>query len=250
MGTINPSFEKIFFNLQNCQRQIHVILQDKTEREIDLPIQKIHEAFALCSGAFYHLNLYQKECQDLFDSSKIIIPHEESWTLFDAVSDLSEFDERTKHPSEVIKTEFRSMCIANAAFRLPSAGALVSSVIYNVKDGQRNNLFNLWPYYQFFNDKNKDWARDCLKITRNDCFNFGERPPHTRHFFLALLVCLRDEYGHSEYHEKYQCRWRNIERYYKEMIVLAEIAFLQDTIEMILQLCQYHDENKIDLLHK
>jgi len=142
------------------------------------------------------------------------------------------------------------MCNANAAFRLPSAAALVSSVIYDTQDDQRNNLFNLWPYYQFFNDKKKDWARDCLKITKNDCIDFGEHPPKTRHFVLALLVCLRDEYGHSEYSEMLRCRWKNVERYYKEMIVPVEIALLQDTLDMILLLCQYHSDNKIDLLHK
>jgi len=38
MAEINPNFEKIFFTLKNCQRQIHVVLQDKTECDIDLPI--------------------------------------------------------------------------------------------------------------------------------------------------------------------------------------------------------------------
>jgi len=250
MGTNNSDFEKIFLELQKCQRQIHTIIPEKEKQEKNLPIQKLHESFALCSGAFYNLNLYQDKFNDLLGSSENIIPHEESWQLFSKVKDLSDFNNKTKLPSDLFKTEFRSMCIANAAFRLPSAGALVSSVIYHVKDNQRSNLFNLWPYYQFFNDKNKDWARDCLKITQNDCFDFGQLPLQTPHFCLALLVCLRDEYGHSEYHEKYKRRWQNIENYYTKMIVPAEIAFLQDTIDMILQLCQYHDENKIDLLHK
>jgi hypothetical protein len=129
MGINNDDFEKIFFNLKNCQKQIHKNLQKKVPREKNLPIQKLLESFALCSGAFYHLNLYRIYYDDLFDNSKNNLPFEESWIFLQEIKNFKDFNVKALPQFELIKSEFRSMCIANAAFRLPSAGFLISDII-------------------------------------------------------------------------------------------------------------------------
>jgi hypothetical protein len=247
-------FQKIFHGLQNCQMQILKIFPNTEDRDKDLPIQRLHESFALCSGAFYFLNLYQKNYGNLFLSSKNVLPHSESWKLFSKVRDLNYFNETTKLPSQLIKTELRSMCIANAAFRLPSAGFLVSSVIREIKKNSSdqivlNNLHNLWRYESFLRINDKDWNRQDLGIKDDSPCDFGDNPD-TPAFRIALLICMRDEYGHSEYHKDFQCRQKIIAKYYRKKIVRVETKFLLDTIYAINKLCQYHNQKKIDLFKK
>jgi hypothetical protein len=243
--------KKYSTNLKDCQKSIHKINFKKKRRDNDLPIQMIQESFALCSGAFYQLDLYHRYYNDLFDSSKNTLPHDESWVFFKNITNFKAFETETHLKSKLIKSEFRSMCIANAAFRLPSAGFLISVLVNQLKNNKKyfeitDELKASWKYHNCLKDDEKDWSRSELRII--NCKDLGDLPNRPC-FFLALLVCVRDEYGHSEYHEGHKCRYRVVDKYYREHIVNAEIIFLQETIDMILQLCQYHP-SRIDLSNK
>lgn len=251
MAINDDDFEKTFFKLKDCQEKIHEILPKNERREKDLPIQKLQESFALCSGAFYQLNLYRTNFDDLFDFPKNNFPHKENWKFFKDITNFEDFKVKTLPKSELIKSEFRSMCIANASFRLPSAGFLISDIIYRLNENKKNQkiadqLKNSWKYHNCLRNNGNDWDRAKLKIKECNCMELVDHPKHPN-FFLALLICLRDEYGHSEYYEGQKCRQQIIEKYYHEFIVKSEIGFLQDTIEMILLLCLCHNQKKIDL---
>jgi hypothetical protein len=241
MRNIDNDCKFLFSQLKECHSCISAL---NHKREKDHPIRKLFEGFSLCSGAFYHLCLYQHHYRDLEDNSKN--ENEESWDIFCKTIDFQDFLNRAFPPSPIIHLDFRSMCIADAAFRISSAGVLLCNIIQQIHLKKREITVMKWPYQGFFNESLTlpDWkrhtliqdndSRKCVKITNKN---------HTQ---LALLVSLRDEYGHSEFNEKYNCRDKIKTKYYRQKIVKAEFDILQKNLEIIQYLCQHYDQKMID----
>jgi hypothetical protein len=226
-------FQSIFNDLQMCHSLIHKF---DLSREKNHPIQGLSEAFSLCSGAFYHLYLYHINYPDLFDNSKN--ENNEGWNIFSKAQNFQTFLEMFQPPSEIIKSDFRSMCIADAAFRLSAAGVLLCDVIQKIGLNDCEIGLSEWPYLPFFRPTPRDWERnDIYKKNRKCIVKIGSSEIQRN---LALLVALRDEYGHSEFEGSFECRALIREKYYKDHIILAEMEMLQNCLALIRHLCENH----------
>jgi hypothetical protein len=153
------------------------------------------------------------------------------------ISSYQVFLSRYLPPSDSIQLDLRSMCIANAAFRLSAAGAILC-------DGIQDNLNDCeiekskWPYQRFFKKSSCDWNRSILHPKNGTCVKIKDKPALARN--LSLLVALRDEYGHSEFDEGHKCRAWIRQKYYRENIIKAELEMLQNCLAIIQYLCELH----------
>lgn len=240
MRNIDNDFKFLFSQLKECHSCISAL---NPKRKKDHPIRKLFEAFSLCSGAFYHLCMYQHFYQDLDDNSKN--KNEESWDIYNEIENYQGFFNRGLHPSQIIRSDFRSMSIANAAFRLSAAGIIISDVIRNVNLDNNKGITNIWPYIALLKKKNSpiDWDRpeQLHGNKKNGCVDISKKQEFHRN--LSLLVALRDEYGHSEFDEKFSCRAQIREKYYPEFIITAEIEILRSSLAIIRYLCEKHPDD-------
>lgn len=244
MAISGDDFEKIFHNLKKCQKKVYEILPKNQPREKNFPIQKLLESFALCSGAFYHLNLYRIYHDDLIEKVSKTPSFEESWIFFNKLDSYDDFNKNALPQSELIKSELRSMCIANAAFRLSAAGESVCDVIHKIDLNECEICKSNWPYQRFFQSDRHTWNRVLLHGKNKKCVKIFENNTPLRN--LSVLVALRDEYGHSEYDEGHECRTR-IRKSYGDYIIEAEIEMLQICIATIRFMCEHHKEKLIKI---
>jgi hypothetical protein len=199
MERVDQELGEIFKQLKECHSAIHQINKKPHKKQL---IYKLHESCELCLGVFYHLNMYQHFYNDLDSNQLNKLLHTESWDILDNAKNYTEFAIKSIPPSNSIHFEFRSMCIANAAFRLSSAGALICCTIQESKKRFRLNKaqYNkFWPFQNYLKGE-CDWNRGKIY---NDCKNADIRIMNSEMRknldFLLLLIALRDEYGHSEY---------------------------------------------------
>jgi hypothetical protein len=236
MRNIDNDFKFLFSQLKECHSCISVL---NPKREKDHPIRKLFEAFSLCSGACYGLCMYQHFYQDLDDNSKN--KNEESWDIYNEIENYQGFFNRGLHPSPIIRSDFRSMSIANTAFRLSAAGVIISDVIRKAKLNTNDSISKIWPYVPLLKEEKlpTDWDRNQLYgNNKGDCVDISQKPEFHRN--LSLLVALRDEYGHSEFDERYKCRIQIREKYPMKNIINAEMEILQESLAIIHCLCENH----------
>lgn len=167
---------------------------------------------------------------------------EESWDVYKKSIDYQNFLDNTMPPSQDIQSDFRSICIADAAFRLSTAGVLISEIIRNIDLEGEVFVQNNWPYQRFLK-KNKslpDWDRNTMiqDSKTQKCVEIEER----NHCYLALITSLRDEYGHSEFNDEKKCRSQIREKYYEKHIINAEFEMLQNCLAIIRYLCEAYPE--------
>jgi hypothetical protein len=246
MEDLNQDLGEIFAQLQECHKEIHKINEKPQKIQI---INKLHEAFELSSGAFFQLNFYQNYYKDLKIEGLNNQPHTECWDLINSVNNINEFNKKALPPNNAIRSEFQSITIANIAFRLSAAGALICDAILVSK-----NLFKLdktkynkfWPFQEYLRHES-DWNRKRLfnqyEKIQDPPKNEGERDL----FFLMLIIALRDEYGHSEYTFKTNQEYRKkrgeiIDNHYKRWIIDAEITIMKKNINSIIKLCNLNEK--------
>lgn len=237
MEKIDDDFKSLFSQFKGCHSCISPLNQ-KLEREH--PIQKLFEAFSLCSGAFYHLCLYYNNYPEEFKNSQK--KNEENWNIFSKTQNYQAFCSNFFPPSEIIQLDFISMCIANAAFRLSAAGELVCDVIQKIDLNECEICDSKWPYQRFFNpdDRNRSWNRKLLHKKGKNWREILDNNILLRN--LSLLVALRDEYGHSEFQEGHKERTEIRDLYYPKYIIDAELEMLRNCIYTICFLCTKHQE--------
>jgi hypothetical protein len=242
MKQIDQELEEIFKQLKECHSTIHQIKEKPNKEQL---IYKLHESCELCIGAFYQLFLYQKYYNDLDNHELNKSPHTECWNILDNTSNFLEFTKTAIPPNDSIHSELRSMSIANAAFRISSAGALICDIVKEsiVNRGRSKTLYNkMWPYQKYLKNES-NWDRAALYKN----LRWGDQLIR----FLLLVIALRDEYAHSEYSfqaDKYREERVNfVEKYYKKEIIGAELTILNKILGAICKLCQLHRNGSIDL---
>ena len=234
MEKLDDKFKSIFTQLKECHS---CFFPTNPKYERDHPIRKLFEAFSLCSGAFYNLYAYQHYYRDLSGIPENT--NEESWKIFSEIDSYKGFFNLGLHPSKIIQPDFRSMSIANAAFRLSAASELVCDVIQKIDLNECEICENHWPYQRFFNPdpKRRSWKRELLHKKDKNWLDSLDKNILVRN--LSLLVALRDEYGHSEFQEGRERRTEIRDRY-RDHIVEAEIEILQTCLVTIRSLFENH----------
>lgn len=231
----NTTFQPLFYELQICHSLIHKL---DISHDKDHPIQELSEAFSLCSGAFSHLCEYHYNYSDLFDNSKN--ENKESWNILSKTPNFQTFLKEFLPPSKIIQLDFRSMCIANAAFRLSAAGVLLCDVIQKISLNKCEIEKSKWQYQTYFNQSNRDWNRKKIYPKNPRIGDCVDKTHTTSHRCLSLILALRDEYGHSEFADRYKCREDLRKKYYRDYIINAEIDMLQNCVALIRHLCEIH----------
>ena len=179
-------------------------------------------------------------------SSHIPMPHDKNcWSIFREMKSYSEFTDETKPPKDKLSSELHSMTLADASFRISSAGVLISKIIKQGVKGKKS-----WPYHNFLNNNDDDWDRGKIfcEVMAKNRFSF-KNMQKTDYSLLLLVIALRDEYGHSELFEhsrnnrsggfspnmRYkECRKKIIEHsFYKENILEANISIMKKILRVI-----------------
>jgi hypothetical protein len=250
MERVDQELKEIFELLKKC----HSNLNFKDSDSKDHPISRLHESFALCAGAFYHLHQYQKWYGNLNDPNHIATAHKESWKIFNDVDSYDKFITESEPPKDIISSDLHKMSISDAAIRILTAGSLISCIISDIKKNRDLRKYqNQIPFQGYINSKRRDWYRGKLY---HDC---GFDDSHSKNddkneeiYFLILMVALRDEYGHSEYYNNPKSGGHNkkdprIDDYlknrhkivenddFKKYIVKAEITILKKILDLILK---------------
>ncbi len=235
MEKIDDNFTSIFSLLKECHSRIFSL---DTQIKGEYPVKKLGESLSLCSGAFYHLCLFYCKCPDLFTRPQK--SNQESWNIFNKASDYQAFFSEFETPSKTVQSDFSSMCIANVAFRLSAAGELVCDVIQKIDLSECDICRCGWPYQRFFDQDRRTWNRKLLHKNGKECLELSENSSLVRN--LALLIALRDEYGHSEFDEGHECRTRIRKKFYIDYIIESEIEMLRSCITTIRFLCDSYPE--------